>query len=87
VHEPDGFSVNVLLFGPAARAAGADSARVHVPAAATVRIVLDALATQRPEIAFALPGARLAVNHAFAQADALVTVDDELALIAMVSGG
>ncbi len=79
--------MNVLLFGPAARAAGAASTRVRVPASATVRMVLDALAAQRPEIAFALSGARLAVNHAFAQPTAVVHPDDEVALIAMVSGG
>lgn len=79
--------MDVLLFGPAARAAGASSARVRVPEAATVEAVLRALAVQRPEIAFALPGARLAVNHAFARADAPVRAGDEVALIAMVSGG
>lgn len=80
-------TMNVLLFGPAARAAGAANVRVRVQASATVRTVLDALASQCPEIAFALPGARLAVNHAFAQADAAVRPEDEVALIAMVSGG
>ncbi len=79
--------MDVLLFGPAARAAGAASIRVRVPGSATARMVLEALATQRPEIAFALPGARLAVNHALAPADAVVHPGDEVALIAMVSGG
>jgi molybdopterin converting factor small subunit len=79
--------VEVLLFGPAARAAGASSAQVRVPARATVSCVLQALAAQRPEIAFTLPGARLAVNHRFAQGDATVHPGDEVALIAMVSGG
>ncbi len=87
VQEPDASSVEVLLFGPAARAAGSASARVRVPDPATVHGVLQALAVQRPEIAFALPGARIAVNHAFAQADAAVRPGDEVALIAMVSGG
>lgn len=79
--------MEVLLFGPAARAAGTASACVRVPDPATVRGVLQALAAQRPEIAFALPGARLAVNHAFVPADATVRPGDEVALIAMVSGG
>lgn len=87
MREPDASSVEVLLFGPAARAAGAATARVRVPDPATVRGVLQALAVQRPEIAFALPGARLAVNHAFVPADATVRPGDEVALIAMVSGG
>ncbi len=87
MREPDASSVEVLLFGPAARAAGAATARVRVPDPATVRGVLQALAAQRPEIAFALPGARLAVNHAFVPADATVRPGDEVALIAMVSGG
>ena len=87
MREPDASSVEVLLFGPAARAAGSATARVRVPDPATVRGVLQALAAQRPEIAFALPGARLAVNHAFVPADATVRPGDEVALIAMVSGG
>jgi molybdopterin converting factor small subunit len=79
--------VEVLLFGPAARVAGARSVQVRVHASATASDVLRSLPQQHPEIAFALPGSRLAVNHAFAGADTIIRRGDELALIAMVSGG
>ena len=80
-------TMKVLLFGPAAKAVNSRHAEVRVSLPTTAGAVLQALASQLPEIAFALPGARLAVNHSFVQADARVHPGDELALIAMVSGG
>jgi molybdopterin converting factor small subunit len=81
--------LSVLIFGAAATAAKADRVSVEIgqTGAATVRDVLDALGVQHPEIGFALPGARLALNHAFAAPDARVGADDELALISLVGGG
>jgi molybdopterin converting factor small subunit len=80
-------TMKVLLFGPAAKAVNSRHAEVRVSLPTTAGAVLQALASQRPEITFALPGSRLAVNHAFAAADAVIHPGDELALIAMVSGG
>ena len=53
------------------------------------RDVLAALARACPAIADALPGCRLAVNHAFADGDDAPPIQsgDEVALIGMVSGG
>lgn len=80
-------TADVLIFGPAAQAAHADRVAVRLPAAATARDVLAALADQHPRLRFALPAARLAVNHRFAQEAAPVRPGDELALIALVGGG
>jgi molybdopterin converting factor small subunit len=66
-------TVKVLLFGPAAQAVNARHAEVRVSLHAA--------------LAFALPRARLAVNHAIAASDAAVRAGDELALIALVDGG
>jgi molybdopterin converting factor small subunit len=87
VGKPAERSVDVLLFGPAARAASASSVSVLVPEPCAASEVLERLPQQHPAITFALPGSRLAVNHAFAAADTVIRPGDELALIAMVSGG
>ena len=57
------------------------------PERATVAGVLASLAEQHPSLRFALPGARLAVNRAFASGDAPMAPGDEVALIALVGGG
>ena len=80
-------TMKVLLFGPAAKAENSRHAEVRVSLPSTAGAVLQALASQHPALAFALPGSRLAVNHAFAEPDSAVRQGDELALIAMVSGG
>jgi molybdopterin converting factor small subunit len=82
--------VKVLLFGPAAAAAGCDSLTVSVGEGARCRDVLAALGRANAPlgaIADAAKGARLAVNHAFADATQPIQPTDEVALISMVSGG
>lgn len=80
--------VTVKLFGPAAQRAGAREVGVTLdPARATCGDVKAALARAAPAIADLLPGSRLAVNHEFAADADAVSGDDEVALIAMVSGG
>ncbi len=85
--------LEVLVFGQVATTIAADRIRIEVAASAdehassTVHAVLAALDEQHPEIRFALPAARIAVNHAFATADTRVTARDELALISLVGGG
>ena len=79
--------MKVLLFGPAAQAMGARHAEVQVALPTTVGILLGELAMQHQSLAFALPSARLAVNHAIAARDSAVCAGDELALIALVDGG
>lgn len=85
-------TLDLLIFGPAAAAAGADRVSVRVPdepAGATAAAVLRAAADQHPALAdlAASRGARLAINHEFAAPHDRVRPGDELALIAMVSGG
>ncbi len=81
--------VTVLLFGPAAMAFGNDRAAVTMHPGTTSSELLTALALQHaPLRPFLAPGVgRLAVNRTFAAADQVVQAGDELALIAMVSGG
>lgn len=84
--------VDVLLFGPAAQAAGCDRIGVECGSAGsagspTAARVLEALAAQHPALAFALGSARLAVNHALASHDTVIAPNDEVALIALVGGG
>ena len=81
--------VTVLLFGPAAMAFGNDRAAVSTRPGTTCSELLSTLATQHaPLRPFLAPGvARLAINRTFAAPDQVVQAGDELALIAMVSGG
>lgn len=82
--------VKVLLFGPAAAAAGCDSITVSVMQPASGLDVLCALGAKEPRIkAMTDPqgGARLAVNHSFVAVSQEITARDEVALITMVSGG
>lgn len=82
-------NVDVLLFGPAAKAAGADRLQVSTGAAPapTAGDVLLALHASCPALAPFLAGARLAINHSFARESDPIRPGDEVALIALVGGG
>ena len=80
-----GETIEVLLFGPQAVAAGTD--RVTVPAAATVGEVKEQLAAACPSLRPSLPGSRIAVNHEYATDADPVPAGAEVALIGLVSGG
>lgn len=56
-------------------------------APATVRDLLEAIASAEPALGSVLPAVRVAVNHAFVKPDAPVREGDEVALIPPVSGG
>jgi len=81
--------VTVLLFGPAAAALQRSRMAVSVSENATCSEVMEQLGASDPRLRpfLAAGSGRLAVNHAFAPADRRVSEHDELALIAMVSGG
>jgi len=79
--------VQVKLFGPQAVLAEARVVTVRVGDGATGRDLRRALAQAVPALAQSLPGSRLAINHAYAADDQVVTAADEVALIGMVSGG
>ncbi|NBX25464.1 MAG: MoaD/ThiS family protein [Planctomycetes bacterium] len=77
----------VLLFGPARERASADHVLVDAPVGTACAGLLQAMGAQHPALAFVLPAARLAVNHALAPADRVPDPGDEIALIALVDGG
>ncbi len=79
--------VKVLLFGPMAQVVQASEIMLQIDEPATCQQVLDALFSKHPELIEMATGARLAVNSSFAATDVCIHESDELALIAMVSGG
>lgn len=79
--------VEVLIFGAAAGAAGADRVGVAVGDRPTVGDVVEAIRSQHPALGFAMGSARLAVNHRFADPGRVIEPGDEVALIALVCGG
>jgi len=79
--------VTILLFGPAAAAAGASEITLDIQPGMTVSELKQILTERCPAIEPFVKTGRIAVNQAFAPASTPVNPDDELALIAMVSGG
>ncbi len=77
--------VRVKLFGPVAAHANANEITLDVDHPITCGSVLTSLRRTHPDLAPA--GARLAINHAFVADTHEVQPSDELALIALVSGG
>ena len=79
--------VTVLLFGPAAAAVGARQVTVETGARAEIADLRLAIRQQHTGLADSLSSGRLAVNSAFVPESTTIDPDDEVALIAMVSGG
>jgi len=80
--------VTVKLFGPAAQRAGTREVPLTlVGERASCAALKEALGRARPALVDLLPGSRFAVNQEFVADDDTVTSGDEVALIAMVSGG
>ncbi len=79
--------MRVLLFGPQAAALGADHLDLAVAPPCTCGSLRDAIHAAAPMLRLTLPAARFAVNHAFAHDSHVVSERDEIALIALVSGG
>lgn len=79
--------VRVLLFAALRDAAGAREVRVELPDGARVADLRHAVAQAYPALAPLLANAAVAVNQAYAEADALLRPGDEAALIPPVSGG
>ncbi len=77
----------MLLFGAASTALGTGRVRLALPSPCTARQALDHLAVHDARLRPFTQAGRLAVNHRFAQADQAINPGDEVALIAMVSGG
>ena len=79
--------VAVLLFGPAAAAAGSSVVAIRAPASPTIASLAPLLRDACPAIAPMLPSLRFALNGEFAKPDATIRPGDEVALIGLVSGG
>lgn len=79
--------VRVLLFGPAARAVGATSVELNVEALPTLALIRSRLSVESPALEPFLTAGRFAVNQRYASDETEVAARDEIALIAMVSGG
>ena len=77
----------MLLFGAASAALGTGRVRLALPSPCTARQALDHLATHDARLRPFTQAGRLAVNHRFASPEQPINASDELALIAMVSGG
>ncbi len=77
----------IRLFGPASAAIGQDRVVVEFPSRCTCDELKAALARQCPALETHVQVGRLAVNQGFADADAAIDPNDEIALITMVSGG
>ena len=80
-------TVTIRLFARARDLAGADFVAVEVPNGATVTEVRSRLAARVPALESFLPRCAVAVNEEFAEDDAIVPRDADVALLPPVSGG
>jgi molybdopterin converting factor subunit 1 len=79
--------VHVKLFALARQQAGRDRLPVEVHERATVADLRVALAAQYPDLAGLLPHVMFAVNADYADSEAVLSEQDEIACIPPVSGG
>lgn len=77
----------MLYFAAAREKTGISSERLEVPAGATVRELLALVQARHPALDDVLPRCRVAIDQAFAAADAPVPDGAEVALIPPVAGG
>jgi molybdopterin converting factor small subunit len=78
---------DILLFGPAATAVGSSSVRVACEPGSTCEQVRRAVIEQHGSLAPIARAGRLAVNGAYTDGSTIINETDELALVALVSGG
>ncbi|MEM6756576.1 MAG: hypothetical protein AAF586_05360 [Planctomycetota bacterium] len=80
--------IEVKLFGPQAQRAGRRSVAVEVTGGSTTcDEVLKRLRDAAPALAGSMSASVLAVDHAVASGDRVLTGDEELALIGLIGGG
>jgi molybdopterin synthase catalytic subunit len=79
--------VQVLFFGAARDAVGAEDARVEIPAPATAASARSHILAAYPELQRFGKSLLFAVNQTYAEPDREIHQDDELALFPPVSGG
>ena len=80
-------AVTVLLFAGLREAAKAETITVEIAEGSTAGDLLEAVETQIPALAGRVGASRVAVDHAFVDADDPIDGAKELALIPPVSGG
>jgi len=83
----EGLTIQLTFYGPATALAGQRTLALQVAAGATVEVLLEALAMQRPALARLLPRCATALNGSLVTADSLLTDSDRLDLLPPVSGG
>jgi molybdopterin converting factor small subunit len=83
----DCMEVTVLLFGPAAMAAGARQVAVKVAHGCTSAELRAAMLEQHAALRPVMAWGRVVVNHAYSPPGTVIRAGDEVALIALVSGG
>ncbi|HEY8376225.1 MAG TPA: molybdopterin converting factor subunit 1 [Nannocystis sp.] len=79
--------LRVLLFAGLRERLRRDSLDLDLPAGATARDLLAALARTAPELSASLGVCRVAVNHEFVAPGHVIAAGDEVAVIPPVSGG
>jgi molybdopterin synthase catalytic subunit len=80
-------TVRVLLFAGLRERLRRDHVELELPAGVRVRALLAELAARYPALAELLPACRVAVDHAFVDADHPVGPGEEVAIVPPVSGG
>jgi len=79
--------IRVRVFGPQAAIVGGSDLEVEVASPVTVSRLMRGIQTSYPALADSIKVSRIAVNHEFAAAEDVITDEDEVALIGMISGG
>jgi MoaE-MoaD fusion protein len=79
--------IRVLFFGMIRDIAGTHSDTIEMPEEASIRDVLEHYTVKLPHLKATLPSLALALNHHYADADAKLKSEDEVALLPPVSGG
>jgi len=79
--------IQLAFYGPAAALAGERTLALEVAAGATVGVLLEALAMQRPALAPLLPLCATALNGSLVPPGSLLANGDRLDLLPPVSGG
>jgi len=81
------YELDILLFGPAAMAAGCSAVRVECSAGSSCDAVREAMRSQHQGIEAIVKAGRLAVNGAYVDGSTVIEPGDEVALVSLVSGG
>jgi molybdopterin converting factor small subunit len=83
----EAITIQLAFYGPAAALAGERTLALEVAPSATVGVLLEALAMQRPALAPLLPRCATALNGSLVPPGSLLANGDRLDLLPPVSGG